>query len=376
MHIVGIVAEYNPFHTGHKYHIEKAREETAADGIVAVMSSSFVQRGEPAVFDKWTRALHALENGVDVVLELPTVYALSSAEGFARGAVQTLKATGVVDTISFGSECGDAEKLRRAADILEAEPPVFKEVLRKSLREGKSYAAARAHALAAVDSEAATLLSSPNNILALSYLRTAGKEMHVHTVKRQGADYLETKPCGTFASALALRRMLSEGKSIEAFVPYKTEGLSIHALEQYENLILYALRTSEWKEYASIPETVKKRLADCKMNSLEMAMESAKRKSIPMAAIKRALTHVLLQNSLSSSVLPAYIRVLGFTSRGAAILKEMKKTARLPVITRPAAFKENCPIWELEKRATDIYFLNDHLPNQDVKRAPVRVQGR
>lgn len=376
MHVVGIVAEYNPFHMGHKYHIEKAREETAADGIVVVMSGSFVQRGEPAVFDKWTRALHALENGVDLVLELPVVFALSSAEGFARGAVQTLKATGVVDTISFGSECGDAEKLQRAADILETEPPIFKEALRENLREGKSYAAARAHALAAVDGEAAMLLSSPNNILALSYLRITGKDMHVHTVKRRGADYLETKPRGASASALALRTMLSEGKSIHAFVPYETEGLSIHALEQYEDLLLYALRIGDWESYVSIPETVKKRLIGCKMESLEAVLESAKSKNVSMAAVKRALMHILLQNPLSAKMLPSYIRVLGFTDRGAAILKEMKKTAQLPVITRPAAFKENCPIWEMEKRATDIYYLKERLTNQDVKRAPVRVGER
>ncbi len=371
MHVTGIVAEYNPFHTGHKYHIEKARAETAADGIVAIMSGSFVQRGEPAVYDKWTRALHALRGGADLVLELPALYALSSAEGFAKGAVETLRGTGVVDTLSFGSECGQTEPLRRAAEILEEEPLTFRSALQEHLKAGRSYAAARMLALETVDKEAAQLLTKPNNILAISYMRVWGKGK-AHTMKRMGADYLDTEPGAEFASALSLRQKLFAGERIDTFVSYETEGLIVRNLDMYENLLLYALQTTNWQTFASIGEAVKKRLENCNGESLQKALESAKTKHIPMAAIKRALMQILLQNA-KGYMPPSYIRVLGFNARGTEILKEMKKTAQLPVITRPAAFKENCPIWELEKRATDIYFLPEHLTNQDVKRAPVQI---
>ncbi|MBE7025723.1 MAG: nucleotidyltransferase family protein [Ruminococcaceae bacterium] len=370
MKVTGIVAEYNPFHTGHQYHIQKAREETEADGIVAIMSGSFVQRGEPAVFDKWTRAFHALCGGVDLVLELPTLYVLSSAEHFARGAVETLRATGVLNALSFGSECGDIEKLYEAAGILESEPPAFQKVLHQSLQSGTSYASARAAALSAVNAQAGTLLSEPNNILAIAYLRALGDGVRAHTVKRVGTGYLEAETDGNFSSALALREKLSRGEDIRAFSPYETEGLPQHRLEQYADLILYALRTTDWKAYETIPNAVKNRLTVG--DGLEVVLEKAKTKHITMAAIKRALLQILLKNTILPTAEPAYIRVLGFNQKGAEILKQMKKTAELPVITRPSAFKENCPIWELEKRATDIYFMPMHLSGQDLRRAPVQ----
>ncbi len=371
MQITGIVAEYNPFHAGHRYHIEKAKAETEADGIIAVMSGSFVQRGEPAVFHKWDRAFHALEGGADLVLELPVLYALSSAEHFARGAVETLKATGVLGTLSFGSECGDLSLLRTAAGILDEEPPAFSEVLHEKLKQGASYAAARAAALSAADDAAGALLEGPNNILAIAYLR-ALKSGEAHTVKRMGGGYLDTEPDGDFPSALSLRERLKRGEEMQDLVPFDTAGLSPHFIEMYADWILYALRTADWAKYASIPETIKKRLQNAKTESLQTAMESSKTKHITMAAVKRALFQVLLQNDLPPTLSPTYIRVLGFTKRGAEILKRMKKTAQLPVITRPAAFKTPCPIWELEKRATDIYFLPERLSDQDLKRPPVR----
>ncbi len=371
MHVTGIVAEYNPFHTGHMYHIEKARKETAASGIVAVMSGSFVQRGEPAVFDKWTRALHALEGGVDLVLELPAVYALSSAEGFAKGAVETLKNTGVVDTLSFGSECGDESLLRRAASILEAEPMQFKAVLQEKLKAGVSYAAARQAALACMDEEAAQVLDAPNNILGVAYLRFWDKA--AHTVKRAGGGYLDKTIKGEFASALALREKLHRGEDISRFVSYQAEGIPVAKTEDYEALLLYALRTQGDKKPPAVPETVWKRLTRQAGESLQNVLENAKTKQIPLSSLKRAWMQILLQNTVPSNAPPAYIRVLGFNQTGAEILKAMKKTARLPVITRPAAFKGDCPMWETEKRATDIYFLPKGLMNQDVVRAPVQI---
>ncbi len=372
MHTVGIVAEYNPFHMGHKYHIEKAREETAADGVVVIMSGSFVQRGEPAVFDKWTRAFCAIRGGADLVLELPALYALSSAEGFAKGAVETLRATGVVDILSFGSESGEIEVLRKAASVLEKEPPVFRTALQENLKTGKTYAAARAAALSAANENLSEVLTKPNNILAVNYLR-ALHGMKAHTVKRVGAGYLDTEIENTFPSAMALREKIYNGESVDAFLPYASSGFQVHTMEMYEEMLLYALRMDEWKTYASIPEMIRRRLAGCNTESLEKVMESVKTKHIAMASIKRALMQILLHNKVPTNTLPSYIRVLGFNNRGSAILKTMKKTALLPVIGRAAAFKENCPIWELEKRATDIYFMPQRLTHQDVKRPPVYI---
>ncbi len=371
MHITGIVAEYNPFHAGHRYHVRKAREETGADGIVVVMSGSFVQRGEPAVFDKWTRAGHAIAGGVDLVLELPAVYTLSSAEHFARGAVETLKSTGVLDVLSFGSESGNLSLLRLASAILEAEPPTFRQKLRERLKEGASYAAAQAAALAAVNKEVGTLLQGPNNILAISYLRALG-DGAAHTVKRVGSGYLDKEVTGAFPSAMALRERLSRGAGIAEFVSFNAEELPVYRMELYEEVLLYALRVAEWEKYETIPDVIKKRLQDTEMTSLQDVLESAKTKNIAMSAIKRALLQILLQNTLSPALPPAYIRVLGFSERGAEILKKMKNNASLPVITRPAAYKENCPIWELEKRATDIYFLPMRKSGQDLLRPPVQ----
>ncbi len=371
MRLVGIVAEYNPFHTGHMYHIEKAKKETAADGVIVVMSGSFVQRGEPAVFDKWTRALHALRGGADLVLELPAVYALSSAEGFARGAVETLKSTGAVDTLSFGSECGDVSLLRRAAHVLETEPPRFKAVLQEKLKDGMSYAAAKWAALFSVDEEAAAVLELPNNILGTAYLRFWDGE--AHTIKRAGAGYLDAKVQGEFASALALRERLYRGEDISAYVPYAPDGLSIAKTEDYEQLLLYAKRTGAAQKPPAVPMAVWKRLIRQDGASVQSVLEKAKTKQIPLSSIKRAWMQLLLQNAVPSDAPPAYIRVLGFNAVGAEILKKMKKAASLPVITRPAAFKEDCPIWETEKRATDIYFLPRGLVCQDIVRPPVQI---
>lgn len=371
MKCTGIVAEYNPLHTGHIYHIQKAKKETEAQGIVAVMSGNFVQRGEPAVFDKWTRAFCALRAGVDLVLELPTVYVLSSAESFAKGAVEILRATGIVDTLSFGSECGDLSQLRRVATVLQEEPPQFRKALQQSLENGKSYPAAKTDALRALDPTFEEVIKVPNNTLAVSYLRFLDG-MEAHTVRRKGAGYHDTEEKEGFFSATAIREKLRKGEKVTEVMPF-TSKEAPRFLEDYEDLILYALRCTDWQASVPISETVKARLLSAKGESLSEILESAKTKHIVMASIKRALMQILLQNKVSGTCAPTHIRVLGFNGQGAKILKKMKKTATLPVITRPAAYKEKDEIRETEKRATDIYFMHAYLLDQDMKRPPVIV---
>ncbi len=363
MRLVGIAAEYNPFHKGHMYHIERARQETAADGVCVILSGSFAQRGEPCIFDKWTRARHALLGGADLVLELPAVYALSSAEGFARGAVETLRATGVVDTLSFGSECGDVELLKKMSH---SETQQFRARLKDNLKKGKSYAAAYAAAYEENEKQ-----FTPNNILAMEYLRFLGTDIKAHTIQRVGTSYTETAIDSAFPSALGLRKKLEKGEDCSRFMPFAAT-CSVHRLENYETLILYALRTADLAQFMQIPKVVRARLEKCDKTSLTSILETAKTRNITKAAIKRALLQILLQNHVSPSTMPSYIRVLGFTNCGASALKEMKKKASLPVITRPAAFREKSEIWETEKRATDIYFMPEGVaPSQDIRRAPV-----
>ncbi|MDD6308011.1 MAG: nucleotidyltransferase family protein [Clostridia bacterium] len=371
MHLVGIIAEYNPFHTGHIYHIENAKRATHADGVIAVMSGSFVQRGEPAVYDKWTRAFHALLGGVDLVLELPVIYATASAEWFAFGAVETLLATGVTDVISFGSECGDLAALQKAADAVQNETPLMKQALRAALRAGKSYAAAKA---AVLSEHAGKCLSMPNDILGTLYLRAIHHRVPAHTIKRVGTAYTTDKIEGAYASAMALRLRLLNGEDCSSFVPYPTETLLPHSWAQYEKLLLYALRTSNPKEFPGISATVAARLVQAQGENLAAILTSAKTKNIAMAAIKRALVQILIQNRLSPTIPPAYLRVLGFTARGAEILKKMRTTATLPIISKPSAYDQTCPIWQTEQRATDIYFMGaDGKSGEDIRHAPIRV---
>ena len=369
MKCTGIVAEYNPLHTGHIYHIQKAKKETEAQGIVAVMSGNFVQRGEPAVFDKWTRAFCALKGGVDLVLELPAVYALSSAEGFAKGAIGILKATGIVDTLSFGSECGNLTLLQKAASVFTEEPPLFKSALHSALEKGVSYPAAKMEALDAINPALCDVVKEPNNTLAVSYLRFLDG-MRAHTVQRVGAGYHAQEEKDGYISATAIRERLRKGETAEQFMPFVPEGKP-HFLAEYEELILYALQFTDWEGFKTIPETVKKRLVSARKDSLTELMESAKTKHIVMASIKRALMQIVLQNAVPSTVSPTHIRILGFNNKGAEILKEMKKTASLPVICRPAAYKEKDAIRETEIRATDIYFMPERLWGEDIKRPPV-----
>lgn len=232
----GIIAEYNPFHNGHHYQIEEVRRQTGADYVIAVMSGDFVQRGEPAIFDKYTRTHMALRGGVDLVVELPALFATSSAEDFAACGVALLEKLGA-DLLCFGSESGNLELLQKAADILAAEPEGWNSLLQKHLKQGESYPAARSLALAEYTGDPALsyLLSSPNNILAVEYLKALKKRnspMQAVTIQRRGAGYHDTALCpkanvsetqAFFASASALRAQISEqqpGKAgIQAIKP-------------------------------------------------------------------------------------------------------------------------------------------------------------
>ena len=365
METAGIVAEYNPFHRGHAWHIAETRRRLGGEApVVCVMSGHWVQRGECALADKWLRAALALDRGADLVVELPTPWAMASAESFARGAVSLLAATGVVDVLSFGSETGELAPLEEAAAALDA--PDYPERLRAALGRGLSFPAARQEAAGAA------CLSAPNNNLGVEYLRSLralGSTIRPLTVPRQGAGH-DGPAAGGFASASELRRLLRAGRGEEA-APYLTAPWSgeLADMQHIERAVLARLRTMGEGDWAALPdgggaEGLPSRLAKAAREavSLEDFYTRAKTRRYPHARLRRlALAAFLGLRAAERPAAPPYVRVLGLGSRGRVLLRRMKDTCPLPVIVKPAQARElDGPartLFESEARYTDLYGL-------------------
>ena len=365
METAGIVAEYNPFHRGHAWHIAETRRRLGGDApVVCVMSGHWVQRGECALADKWLRAALALDRGADLVVELPTPWAMASAESFARGAVSLLAATGVVDVLSFGSETGELAPLEEAAAALDA--PDYPERLRAALGRGLSFPAARQEAAGAA------CLSAPNNNLGVEYLRSLralGSTIRPLTVPRQGAGH-DGPAAGGYASASELRRLLRAGRGEEA-APYLTAPWSgeLADMQHIERAVLSRLRTMGEGDWAALPdgggaEGLPSRLAKAAREavSLEDFYTRAKTRRYTHARLRRlALAAFLGLRAAERPAAPPYVRVLGLGSRGRVLLRRMKDTCPLPVIVKPAQARElDGPartLFESEARYTDLYGL-------------------
>lgn len=365
METAGIVAEYNPFHRGHAWHIAETRRRLGGEApVVCVMSGHWVQRGECALADKWLRAALALDRGADLVVELPTPWAMASAESFARGAVSLLAATGVVDVLSFGSETGELAPLEAAAAALDA--PDYPERLRAALGRGLSFPAARQEAAGAA------CLSAPNNNLGVEYLRSLralGSTIRPLTVPRQGVGH-DGPAAGGFASASELRRLLRAGRGEEA-APYLTAPWSgeLADMQHIERAVLARLRTMGEGDWAALPdgggaEGLPSRLAKAAREavSLEDFYTRAKTRRYPHARLRRlALAAFLDLRAAERPAAPPYVRVLGLGGRGRALLRKMKDTCPLPVIVKPAQARElDGParmLFESEARYTDLYGL-------------------
>lgn len=381
MKAVGLVTEYNPFHNGHLYHLNKAMELTGADISVAVMSGDFVQRGEPAVLDKYTRTSMALNSGVNLVVELPVNYAVSSAESFAAGALKVLDYI-KADSIAFGSESGDIERLSKLAHILcDNEDTLYKEIS-KCTANGISYAAARQKVVEKLtDKDTAAMLTSSNNILAVEYLKAIIKNNYAikpYTVQRQGDSYNDTDIRSEYASATALRKNL-KADNISEYIPVKaglilssntnyiypddiTEALFTRLLDilfasSYdknvfiENVMQYPDVSKEiaGRLYKSamymITRTVPQR-SESKDNwtfSFGSLCEYIKTKEVPLSRIKRALVRITLgldKKRMEKYANEPYIRVLGFDKKGQEYLSYIRKTVEVPLITKTADYKE------------------------------------
>ncbi|MDR1247511.1 MAG: nucleotidyltransferase [Clostridiales Family XIII bacterium] len=375
--IVGIVAEYNPFHNGHLYHLKRALELTDAFGSVAVMSGNFVQRGEPALIDKWRRAETAVRNGVDLVLELPFLYAAGSAEYFASGAVRLLDALACVTHVAFGCEEGELAPLAEAANVLAAEPPAFKEGLRDALSAGRSFPRARAEGLrrAAGDAQA-RLLDLPNNILAIEYLKQltlTKSRIEPVAVKRAGAGYFDADPCVRIAGASAIRDMLLTGRKDEALVYLPRGGADtavFQSFDRYFTLIAAVARLRSREELHEIM-SASEGIENCLIRALDGASDmpaliaAVKSARYTETRVRRFLLHTLFgvtrgKFAESDAAWPGYARVLALSERGGEILRIVKAYANIPVVTNMNKQRPGAPVaalLDLDVRAADIYNL-------------------
>ncbi|MHB8963294.1 MAG: tRNA(Met) cytidine acetate ligase [Saccharofermentanales bacterium] len=380
MKTVGIISEYNPLHNGHLYQIRKVREIFGEDcAVVAIMSGNFVQRGEAAVLDKWSRARAAVQCGVSLVIELPAVYATASAELFASGGVAIAASTGICDYLVFGSESGDLQELEAIADVLAEEPDGFRVLLRRHLDEGLSFSVSRSLAIEEYGCTpgASDILARSNNILAIEYLKAIRRrgisKMKPFTIRREGQSYNDTLfSAGTCASASAIREALQSpgtgasaiiGRlrgampdvSLAALAYHCRRGSCILSKEAYAGDLFRMLLSHTPESLSRMPgmgEGLGNRLRDFAASStagpdrLGKLVESASTRRYPRSRVRRALIHMLLGISVEDLEMaagekaPCYIRVLGFDKKGRYLLKIMRKTVRLPIITRGSDFRE------------------------------------
>ncbi|WP_028611079.1 nucleotidyltransferase [Paenibacillus harenae] len=392
MRTVGLIVEYNPFHNGHLYHLQQSRKITEADAVVAVMSGHFLQRGEPALLDKWSRTRMALRGGCDLVIELPVAYATQAAEWFAYGAVSLLEATGVVDSFCFGTESGELQPLLQAAELTAHESPGFKALLKRELQSGISYPGAYSAAISAHLSEQGYASAAnfpfalPNHTLALHYLlalNRIGGKMRPYTIAREKAQYNQAEVTDSqIASATAIRKLLLEERELDAvrsFVPESTfrilqeewaAGRCPVSWEQFTNPLLHAIVTRSapmLSELHEINEGLEHRILQTlpKLDSLlfEKLLQTLKTKRYTRTKLQRALLAILLGHAkadftaekLASGI--EYIRVLGFTDKGRQLLRRMRVSAKLPVLLSAARAPRPFAYLELDVQASSVFML-------------------
>ena len=376
MHITGIIAEYNPFHNGHQYQLEQIRKNHPDTIIAAVMSGSFLQRGTAALLDKWTRAELAVKGGCDVVFELPFAFACRSAQDFARGGVQLLARLGVIDTLAFGAECSSLTTLTAIATAIDS--PAVQTQLHERISAGASYAQALTELTASEARIDASLLHTPNNILAIEYLRALKKTPAIEPllIPRAGASYHNINIAAPHASASAIRQLLSkaakashaaggklllpqltayDSKALQEALPAAgfaaIRQLNASELPNLDRLLVplqaLMLRTDNTalQEIAGINEGLENRLRDCLQNAAtyDEVLSAAATKRYPKSRIARTLIHLLLgitQTQLAAidDAGPLYARVLACGPCGRDLLKRIKKAESLPIITKTSAY--------------------------------------
>ena len=391
--VVGIIAEYNPFHNGHLYHLLQAKDLAQADYVVAVISGNFTQRGDTSIVDKWTKAYMAICGGCDLVLELPTVYSISSAENFASGAIKILDSLKIVDSIAFGAEASDLATLNNIANVLFQEPRGYTNILTHELQKGISFPSARENAILMYLNDIkryANILNSPNNILAIEYLKalkTQKSNMNPIMVKRCKVYYNDDRIVDDFASATAIRKLIKrrEYEDLRKVVPRSTykilsrqirDGNIVLGLENFEKEIIYTLRKMSIREIANLPDVseglenlIKNSADNC--NDMSKLIANIKSKRYTQTRIQRILLYALLgidkKMMEDSKKVTPYVRVLGFTNKGKELISEInKRNPKINMITSVKKFieKNNKPsnrtIMQMLQKdifATDVYTL-------------------
>lgn len=379
MKIGGIVAEYNPFHNGHKYQIKKSKELGEWTHVVAAMSSNYVQRGETALISKWARAEMAVKNGVDLVIEIPTLWSTSFAQRFALGGVSLLDSLGCVDMLSFGSECGDIDELIECKNAINSD--AVTEGLKENLDFGLSFASARAEALRTVyGNRFFDILEEPNNTLGIEYLQALDKldsSIVPMTIKRVGASHDSIIRSENFACASDIRSMmLGGGREWEMFVPQSV--VDIYRREEENNRapcpnsklefsILCCMRQLSAEDIGLSPdvsEGIEYRIHDAalKASSLEELYQLAKTKRYSHARIRRIVLHAFMGFVADDyKENPPYIHVLAMNEKGKEILKEAKDKAKKPIVTKASDFDSlddyGRHVFALEDMCTDVYSL-------------------
>ena len=365
--VLGIIGEYNPFHNGHLYHLEQSKRMTGANYTVAIMSGNFTERGSTALINKWSRTEIALNNGIDLVIELPVLYATSSAEGFAEGAIKILNSLKVVDYISFGAETSNIDILQEIANILYAEPKNYKALLAQELNKGLSFPKSRENALMLYlnNEKYSNIISSPNNILGIEYIKALKKlksNIKPISIARFEAGYNDTSYTGNIASATAIRNIVKNGgfdilkrllpdSSFSILLNDIKMGYVIPDLSVFEKQIIYNLRKMSIAEIAELPDVseglefaIKKSATSC--NNLTDLLDNIKSKRYTLTRLQRILLYSLLNitkkdMALSKKINP-YIRVLGFNERGKFLLSEISKAnPKLEIITSVKQFVDN-----------------------------------
>jgi cytidyltransferase-like protein len=347
---IGIICEFNPFHNGHLYLINRAKSE--ARNVVVLMSGNFVQRGEPAMFDKYVRAKTALISGADLVLELPVVYASASAEIFASAATAILERSGIIEAVLFGSESGDLTRLNKAASALAAESPDFKNALKQNLARGLSFGAARSAAVSDAFGDFSNLLKEPNNILAVEYLKSIIRQnlkITPLTIKREpGVTAAETRAAILKGAYINMPENCAEILKKNAYCLYDDFSAALHCAIKTRDDFSGVLDVSEGLENRILKAAAENYLVS------DIAA-AAKTKRYAFSRIQRAILHILLNINKSDVTEPEYIRVLGFRKEKSGLLKELTDKSRLPVIINLKNSKAP-KIFEKELKASDVYY--------------------
>lgn len=366
MKVVGIVAEYNPFHNGHQYQINKIRKETGADYVIIAMSGNFLQRGVPALCDKFIRTEMALKCGADLVIEIPTLWATASAEYYAHAGVALLASTGVVNHLAFGAESDDLNTLLQVASVLKEEPAVYRAVLANSIRTGNAFPVARKNALITTLPLLATekldeLLDNPNNILALEYLKALPESIQPILIKREGAGYHDTELNTNLPSASAIRQAIFAPESEIDFdtlanaMPKESFALLKNSLNcnqlmttnDFSESLGYCLLSQAGNGFSAYADCnqdfsnkIKKNLNDYVL--FEDFIESIKTKDMTYTRVNRCLLHILLDIKQTDYSIgramgyAPYLRILGFRNSSSSILSNIKRQASIPIISKAA----------------------------------------